>query len=385
MCTVMAQRTSCLVLVLDVIVKILLVNLTTNQIWCTELEPPVQADKEFVEKFINDKANQVLGVDASSDTSLPDDVCGRLSNEMVDKMSELAVIVSEASTSGAQSTEFQDYLARELNVEELADKSRQTSEIEVLKRDVRHGRKRYEQFRPKGLKTLLIDSKRPNSPFLVNRHYSLGNEGQKELLRFTAKKFRNRFLAEQIATRAKYVEENEEGIIVPEVEQRQLPEWLKTAGGLSKKAFDILLKQVLKNCVFMLDQLYASPYFLEHLPIIGQVIVDLKNKGKPVHNIIKAIRSSRPILEMDHQLAKLEGENGNSLESVARAANTEPIPIKLINQLGQTAIQLLAAKLLSKNEHVEKSVSNLKEIGGRFVYFIMMQIAPKTARCILSL
>lgn len=373
----MAQKLSHSVSMLVMIGIKLIISLDSQLVRCSNVELSSQLDKSPIEKYISDKADDILGIQ-DHDASFPDDAaCHLPSEDVVEKISELAVIVTEATISGERAAEFQEYLAKELNIDELVQQSH-PDEPPAKAKGKYIIRSIFDRFESRGLSAALYP---PAKGSWKHRDFQLSNQGRKELLKFSAQKFRHRFVREQIINRSRFVDQDKEATIAPELERKELPNWLKNAGGMTKSAFDILLSGVLKNGVFLLDQLYASPHFLEYLPILGQAIICLKEKGKPMHNIIKAIRAARPAVEMDYELTKLDNEN---LHVTAKGSAQKDFPVMLVNKSGQLAIQLLAAKLLQRGDLMDATVASLKEIAGRFVYYIMSQIAPKTAKCMLE-
>lgn len=328
---------------------------------------PQDGQVEF-DKFIDEKTNQVMGSLGPGSVV----ACPASNEQIVDKVSKLASIISDAVTTGEQSEKFKEALTKELNIEDLVETT------------VRHnvkvkgtGRRPIGSLEDDFIKKGIFDSTWPKHHYHISHaDRRLGSRGLDELKSYGQAKVHHYPVVRHIVTSSEYYSQHN-GVdkVLTKNGKNEMANWIKVSLELPKAAFHLLFNTILKSSVFFLDQLYSTPHFLEYLPLVGEAIILLKERGKPAYNIVKAIRSSKKAIE-----SGLISYNADGQLVTAPRAN-----VKLLNEVGTTALQFLVVKLLSKNPQVKATTDNFKEVLGRCVYFIMMQIAPKTAQCILNI
>jgi len=137
----------------------------------------------------------------------------------------------------------------------------------------------------------------------------------------------------------------------------------KQTGSPTLEAFKTFVIEATKVGTLLLDQLYATPTFMEYLPVIGDGIRILKLQGRATYSIIQTVRSIRTYMHLE------------AIEN-AQLSGSDP---RIIGRVGMKALKALARRLVGRRDESAPSNEVLKEIVGRCAYYLLIHAASNAA------
>lgn len=155
------------------------------------------------------------------------------------------------------------------------------------------------------------------------------------------------------------------------------------------KAFAGILKQVLKFGIQVLDQLYLSPDFLLRVPVVGDQILKLRQKGQPffmvvqwirgVHALYKVSRCPPPIVQnplTNEDKGNHDDDCGPGLsETKVREAK------RMVTDVGSIALTKVASKVSRDYSNTAISEEKTQELISRSAYALLTFLLPESPVC----
>lgn len=130
--------------------------------------------------------------------------------------------------------------------------------------------------------------------------------------------------------------------------------------------------------IIVFEELYLSPSFLEHLPIIGAGVRKLKKFGQSPYDIIQAVRSVHEFL--NHYK---EAQGDDPILKIAYIMNKNS-PM-MLSQRGIDSLGRIATKLVESNRKGRMmTLEDKKEIAGRSAFYFLINFAKKLGGCRLT-
>lgn len=296
-------------------------------------------DKLLQNEFLIEQNNAQVSFDSSSSDS-----CAKYA--LYKYMDNLAIKLSNAISNRSSGPQMLSELQEAINMVDMLKASSSASKMVSVEAKL----VKYNNFQApsRGLLDVLSDNKEAsNKEHIVHSKKKLSDEALKELEQFansgsiSAEKF---------------------------IQFYSDPKWNRlgrTSSPRSEKiqAVKDFLINGFNNGANLFDQLYLSTGFIEQLPIIGNEITKLKQKGQAVYDLIRTVRSLKTFMDIYKSGQEFNvkfTEEGN----------------KMLGKAGFDALKYVAAKMLKSYTGLETNPGNINEIAGRTAYYLLIQFAP---------
>lgn len=259
--------------------------------------------------------------------------------QLVEQLDTFASSISHTLSAGKNAHILQDQLSKAINIADMINKAK-------VKED------RRESFQSRGISDALEVSKAN-----VLHNHRLSEKAVKELVEFAESqpKERDKVILLQLFASSELTEAsgNSEHL-----------DWQKIFHDVRR-----FVESTVHIAVDLSDELYMSPAFLEHLPIIGTGITRLKIAGQTTYDIIKTIRAFKKFLDHYNQLPARNGP----ISKLKHFLTTEK-GLKMFNKDGMDSLNRLVEKLMNRFDHQRKIFNNndKKEILDRSAHFILI-------------
>lgn len=130
--------------------------------------------------------------------------------------------------------------------------------------------------------------------------------------------------------------------------------------------------------IVVFEELYLSPSFLEHLPIIGAGIRKLKKFGQSPYDIIQAVRSVHEFLNNYK-----EAPGSDPILKISHIMNKNS-PL-MFSQKGLDSLTRIATRLVDSNKKGRNmTLEDKKEIAGRSAFYFLINFAKSLGGCKLA-
>lgn len=142
------------------------------------------------------------------------------------------------------------------------------------------------------------------------------------------------------------------------------------------KVFLNIISSIVKFGATIFDYLYMAPEFLIDMPIIGEKIVRLREKGEPIYKIVEMVRHTHYL----YKLTSVASINELDMGDVVNAARAK----KMISEAGIEAIKRLAVKMSQKYIKTQLAEDDMHEFVSRTSHCILSVLLPRTISCRLN-
>lgn len=307
-------------------------------------------DDDAIERFIIDETDRLFGPNYEDSCTIDIGIDS--------KLDDLADSVASVAGRGTRALVYQDSLAKAINLAELG-RPTAGSRSDKFKQD-----------------DGILGALRQPQPSIVHSR-SLNAKAERELIQYlwyTDKKLSS---SEKALVLSMFDEDNLPSRQRKIISDAWHEEFLDKLGG-GPRLRKLLLHHVPmagRVAINLADQLYLSPSFLEHLPVIGVGITALKRIGKFPYEIINKIRSLEEHAEL---MLKLPGDR---LETKVKAAVKSKEGRAILSAVGLKSLKWLALKLIDRYKHVSFGKRDVDEIVQRCAYYILMHFAMKLTQC----
>lgn len=163
------------------------------------------------------------------------------------------------------------------------------------------------------------------------------------------------------------------------------------------KAMMILAKQVVRFGVQLLDHLYMSPEFLLRVPVVGETIIRLRQKGEPLYKIIEMVRHVHYLYKIStcssqQERTRLFDSAGSSdmlgddkIDSWCdEHANGDKVHLakKIVSEAGSSALSKVALRVTKDQLSRTLSEEKTQEFMTRTAYAVLTFILPDSNKCV---
>lgn len=334
-------------MVLAKVIAILLISLFTGRVSLAVPSAPVGVPGGALQRLVDLEADRLITF-RGHELSEESEPAVEEPEDFTLQLDDFAKSISKALSAGKNAAQLQDDLAKAINIADIINKAKAHQE-------------RRERMRTRGVLDI-FEVSREN--IVHNKH--LSREALTDLVAFAEArpKERERVLLLQLFAHANALEDNS-------TERNSNQKWQEKI-----HEFKGLIVNAAHIAVDLADELYLSPVFLEHLPVIGMGITRLKLAGQTTYDVIRAIRSFKRFLEHYDQLP--ERSTFGRMKFLVKSGKG----LKMFNKSGLESLQRLADKLFKRyhcgdsqcgnnSDAKTHSETEKKEIVSRCAHFIL--------------